>query len=91
MAFTVSHIAMVSVGGSQRLKILHVTADSAEANIETGLAIIDSFQIMGGHFGLGSLPSVVANKNSSNTASNGNLGVSGLAANDVLYIHLYGR
>lgn len=91
MAFTVSHIAIFSVGGNQRLKQLHITADAAEANIETGLAVIDSYQILGGHFGLGSLPSVVMNKNSSNTASNGTLGVSGLAANDVLYVHVYGR
>ena len=91
MAFIVSHIANYSCGGNQRCKQIHIIADGSEANIETGLAIIESFQIMGGHFGNGSLPSVVMNKDSSNVAANGKLGISGLAANDVLYINIFGR
>ena len=90
MAFTVSHVANYT-SGNQRIKQLIITADSAEANIETGLSIIDSFQLLEGNMGLNSIPTILMNKDSSNTASNGNLGISGVASNAVMYIHVYGR
>ena len=90
MAYTLSHIVNMSVG-NRIMKIIHVTADAAESNIDTGLSIIESFSVMGGHFGRGSLPLFLQNKDSSNTASNGKIGVSGLVSGDFVHIQVYGR
>lgn len=89
MAFTVNRIH--SVFGNKRAVILNVTADGAEANIETGLSFIESVS-------LGQFQSMATggaqirkNVNSSGLAANGTLGVSGLSAAAEIDIVVYGR
>jgi len=91
MAWTVSAIARYNQG-TQRVVQLKIKADAAEANVDTGLAVIEHLSVgPGGHFGASSLPVIIENKDSSGTASSGKLGCSGFAANDEFYVIAYGR
>lgn len=88
MAWTVTRDK--TVFGNKGVVNLKLTADSAEANISTGLKNIDHFTV-----GYASLSTVVGlsfalNSNSSGTASEGILGVSGFTSGDELYVTVYG-
>lgn len=92
MAFTVTVVNRQSVGAKEALT-LEVTADGAEANIAaatTGMKYLDYF-----HMGVKSAATgffhVGLNANSSGTASNGAVGLSGCASGDQFYITVYGR
>lgn len=89
MAFTVTKTP--TVFGNKRAVLLNVTADAAEANIETGLSYIEAVTI--GQFYSMATGGAQIRKNvtSTATAANGTLGVSGLSANAEVDIVVYGR
>lgn len=90
MAFTVSNVAALgSVFGNKRTIGLRVTADSAEANITTGLRVVEavSVSLEKGQ----TMPITQINKDSTATASNGVIGVSGTSNANIFNLICYGR
>lgn len=88
MAFTITR--KNSVMGNLRTVMLKVSPDGAEENISSGLNVIDSM-MLGVQTAATMAFSVQVNANSTATASNGTLGVSGVASGDVFYITCFGR
>lgn len=89
MAFTVS--AEPTVFGNKSTRLIKITADGAEANITTGFNVID-FMVVGKVVSMATaLPYVTANKNSSGTASNGTIGVSGVSAGAEISCLVFGK
>ena len=89
MAFTVSTVKK-TVFGDMRVHILDVTADGAESNIDTGLEYVDAFAV-GAQSIATSAFTLKENADSSGTASNGYVGVSGVASGDAFFITVYGK
>lgn len=89
MAFTVTKTP--TVFGNKRAVILNITADGAEANIETGLSYIEAVTI-GQFYSMATGGAQVRkNVNSTGTAANGTLGLSGFSANAEVDVVVYGR
>lgn len=89
MAFTVS--AEPTVFGNKSTRLIKVTADGAEANVTSGFNVID-FMVTGKVVSMATAnPTVVFNKNSSGTAANGTIGVSGVSAGAELYLLVFGK
>ena len=89
MAFTVT--VENTVFGNKNAKLLKITADSAEGNVTTGFGIIDH---MVGHKPISMAtanPYIQANKNSSGTAANGTIGVSGVSAGAEFHLLVFGK
>ena len=89
MAFTVT--TEPTVLGNKSCRIVKITADGAEANITTGYNVVELL-----------LPSKVIsmatanvyiqpNKNSSGTAANGTIGISGCSAGAEFHCLVFGR
>ncbi len=76
--------------GDKRVHIISFVAEAAETNIDTGLEYVEAYSV-----GVKSAATfayyMFNNKDSSNVASNGYIGVSGLAAGDDFFITCYGR
>lgn len=76
--------------GNKRAVLLDVLADGAEANIDTGLGHVDAFTV-----GVKSIATMTytmhENVDSSGTASDGTIGVSGLTSGDEFFLVIYGR
>ena len=90
MAWTVSKNA--ETVGDMRMIIATVTADASEANLALGLGYVHHASVGIVSCATGTaLPHVALNKNSSGTASNGTIGVSGVTSGDVYCIVAYGR
>lgn len=90
MAWTVTKEATAL--GNKRAIIATVEADSSEANLSLGLSYVDAYSIGILSCSTGTaLPHVGLNKNSSGTASNGMIGVSGVTSGDKFSIVAYGR
>ncbi len=89
MAFTVTRYH--TVFGNKRVVLMNILADGAEANIQTGLNVIEAVSI--GQFKSMATggASIVKNTNSSGTAANGSLGLSGFSANAEIDVVVYGR
>ena len=89
MAFTVSNTP--TVFGNKNVRVLNVTADGAEANITTGLSVIDAV-VMGRIASMATANvQILKNKNSSGTAANGTIGVSGLSSGAEFDLVVFGR
>ncbi len=90
MAFTVTRESTAL--GNKRVALLTVSADSAEANISTGLAYITHISVAMISCATGTaLPHISYNSNSTGVASPGTLGVSGVTSGDVFHVVCYGR
>lgn len=89
MAFTVS--ATVSVFGNKNVRLLNVIADAAEANITSGFQVIEWMSVGKPVSMATALPVVVFNKNSTGTAANGTIGVSGVSSGAELALFVVGR
>jgi hypothetical protein len=90
MAWTVSKEATAL--GNKRVVLASVTSDSSEANLDLGLAYISHYTLGIASCSTGTaLPHVAINKNSSGTAANGILGISGVTSGDALFLTVYGR
>lgn len=90
MAWTV--VKEATALGNKRVVLATVTADAAEANLALGLAYVDHVQVSIISATTGTaLPHVYKNANSSGTAANGTIGVSGVTSGDVYCIVAYGR
>lgn len=76
--------------GNKRLHVISYVASGAEDNVTTGLQLVDHFSV-GIQSVATSAYSMVKNTDSSGTASNGGIGVSGVAAGDHFFIYAYGR
>lgn len=87
MAFTVTRTK--TVFGDQRVVLIKIVTDGAEANIESGLSRIRTYAL-----GYGSMTSrhitVAINSGSTGTAIAGMLGISGCATGDEFYLTVYG-
>lgn len=89
MAFTVS--AIPTVFGNKSTRLLTITADAAEANVASGFQVIE-WMVVGKPVSMSTAnPSVVFNKNSTGTAANGTIGVSGLSSGAELYCLVFGK
>lgn len=89
MAFTVSFIAK-TVFGDKRANHIRLTADAATQTVETGMAIIDSYNL-GPVSMVTASAKIAVNSNASGVNSNGVLGISGVASGDVFFVTVYGR
>ena len=88
MAFTVS--ATPTVFGNKSTRLVKITADGAEANVTSGFNVIE-WMIVGKPVSMATaFPAVVFNKNSSGTAANGTIGVSGVSAGAEIYCLVFG-
>lgn len=90
MAWTVTRYQ--SVFGNKRVVGLKCTADAATQNVDTGLSVIEWYSI-GGFNSMASQTGryVFANSNATGIATNGQLGCSGFAIGDDIYITVFGR
>lgn len=88
MAFTI--VKEQTVFGNKRAALLKVTADAAESNIDSGLSVIE-YMALGPQSFASSSQAFKINENSSGTASNGKVGVSGVASGDVFHLICVGR
>jgi len=79
-----------SVFGNKQARLLTILADSSEQNLETGLSVVEAFST-----GIKSFSTMgftmLENKNSSGTAANGYIGISGVASGDEFHLIVYGR
>jgi len=79
-----------TVFGNKRVHILSITADSAEADIDTGLNVVQAYS-------LGPITMTTAaitlfkNVRSTGTAAGGYIGASAVTANDKFYLTVYGN
>jgi hypothetical protein len=89
MAFTVS--AIPTVFGNKAVRLLKVTADAAEANVSSGFQVIEWMAVGKPVSMVTGCPQVLPNANSTGTAANGTLGISGCSAGADLYIFCIGR
>ena len=88
MAFTVS--VENTVFGNKNCKLMKITADAAEANITTGFNVIDL--LIPTFLSMATANAYVQpNKNSSGTASNGTIGISGVSANAEIHCLVFGK
>jgi hypothetical protein len=88
MAFTVTKTP--TVFGNKRAVMIEVSADGAEAEIESGLDVIEA-QLLGAQSFASSSQAFKANEDSSGTAANGTIGISGVASGDEFFILCIGR
>ncbi len=89
MAYTVS--AEPTVFGNKNARLIKVIADAAEGNVTTGFSVIDLL-VTGEIQSMATAhPYIQANKNSSGTASNGTIGVSGVSAGAEVHCLVFGR
>ena len=88
MAFTVTTLRK-SVYGNNRVAHLQVTADSAEATIDTGLGKIDGFAMGPGSITCNTAKCFI-NVGSTATALNGFMGLSGVTSGDVFFLTVFG-
>ena len=89
MAFTVTRTP--TVFGNKRAILLSITADAAEGNVETGLSVIENM-VMGQFNSMATGGAYVRkNVNSSGTAANGTIGISGLSAAADFDVVVFGR
>lgn len=89
MAFTVS--VENSVFGNKNVKLLKITTDGAEGNVSSGFQVIDH---MVGHKPISMAtanPYIQANKNSSGTAANGTIGISGCSSGAEFHLLVFGK
>lgn len=78
--------------GNKKVVLITAVSDAAETNLDTGLSYVDAFTIGFKSCSTGTaLPHMAANKNSSGTASNGKIGISGVTSGDEYFIVAYGR
>lgn len=90
MAFTVSSTADDTVMGNARVRYLRVTADGTEDNVSSGLQVVYGLSVAAAS--MASAPALLKeNRDSSGTAANGTIGVSGVASGDELLLVVYGR
>jgi len=88
MAFTITR--KQTVLGNKRAVLMDVLADGAEANIDTGVDVVEAFSI-GVKSMAASTYTMHENVDSSGTASNGYIGTSGLTSGDEFFLIVYGR
>lgn len=89
MAWTVTRYP--TVFGNKKVVGLKLTPDSAEANVQTGLSVIEWYSV--GHLASmnSAVPDIRPNVNSTGTAAMGTLGCSGFTSGDDCYVTVFGR
>ena len=89
MAFTVT--TEKTVFGNKNTFLMKITADGAEANVTSGFNVID-YMIVGKPVSMATaFPAVVFNKNSTGTAANGTIGISGVSAGADIFCLVFGK
>lgn len=76
--------------GSKRVHVLELTADSAEATLDSGLGFIDWISVGIQSCGTAAIK-IAPNSGSTGTAIAGYLGISGAASGDVFYVTCFGK
>lgn len=93
MAFTLSN-ALKTVHGNQNVWEGTVTADATSATVSFGFKTLTHVQWSPQSMttnGSGSAPRFRINATAANSASAGDLGISGVVSGDVIYVTVYGR
>jgi len=80
-----------SVFGDKRVVGLKITADAATQTIETGLSVIEWYQVGNLSSMASAAPKVHINSNASGVKSMGVLGCSAFTSGDDIYITVFGR
>lgn len=79
-----------SVMGNKRVNLIKILTDGTEANLETGMSVVEGFSL-----GIKSMATMTftmeENENSSGTAANGYIGISGVTSGDEFHLVVYGR
>ncbi len=90
MAWTITRYQ--SVFGNKRVVGLKCTADAATQNVDTGLSVIEWYSL-GAFNSMASQTGryVYINSSATGVATNGQLGCSGFAVGDDIYITVFGR
>lgn len=76
--------------GSKRVHVLELTADSAEASLDSGLSYIDWISVGIQSCGTGAMK-IATNSGSTGTALVGYLGISGAASGDHFFVTCFGK
>jgi hypothetical protein len=76
--------------GNKKVHIMNIIADGAEANLTTGLAIIDGVSMCKKSMNSSNMH-VEVNKNSTAAVANGTIGISGCTAGDDFCLVVYGH
>lgn len=79
-----------TVFGNKRLHVISYTASGAEDNITVGLSYVDYVDVTPVSIAT-ALYKLQVNANSSGTASNGNVAITGVASGDRFYIKCFGK
>ncbi len=89
MAFTVD--TTPTVFGNKSCRMIKITADAAEGNVTTGFSVIDLL-ITGGPLSMATANNYIQpNKNSTGTAANGTIGISGSCSGAEYHCLVFGK
>lgn len=89
MAYTLSTVFNTALG-DKRVRAVRVTADAAETNLSAlGFGVIETVSIAPEKGQ--TMPAAHVNKNSSGTASNGGIGISGCSSGNIFQMIIYGH
>ncbi len=89
MAFTVAIVP--TVFGNKNVRLINVIADAAEANVTSGFSVIEFMSVSRLTSCATGSAQVIMNKNSTGTAANGTIGVSGVSAGTEFNVICIGR
>lgn len=89
MAYTASHLAN-TVYGTHRVRHIRVTADATSGAVDSGLGVVDAFQICAQSATTVAFRTFM-NANSGLTANNGSVAMSGMVSGDVVILTVFGR
>ncbi len=89
MAFTVTNTP--SVFGNKNVRLINVIADAAEANVSSGFGVIDFMSVSRLTSCATGSAQIIMNKNSTGTAANGTIGVSGVSSGTEFNIIVFGK
>jgi len=90
MAFTVSTTADDTIFGNARVRYLRVTADGATEALSTGLDVVYSVSYTPQSMAT-ALAAFAINEGVAGTATNGAIGITGVASGDEMLLVVYGR
>lgn len=89
MAFTVTSVP--TVFGNKNARLVKITADGAEGNVSSGFSLIE-LMVHGGPLSMATANAYIQpNKNSSGTAANGTIGISGACAGAEYHCLVFGK
>ncbi len=89
MAYAASNLVK-TVYGNQRIHHIRVTADATSGAVDTGLSVVEFFQVCGQSATTTGFRTFM-NQNSGLTANNGSVAISGAVSGDTIMLTVFGR